>query len=103
MWKRAIGIHILFNLSLVLNSELRNRDSPGGTVVKSPPANAEDTGSIPGPGRFHTLQSIRAPAPQLLSFHSRAHELQLLKPVYLEPEFCNERSHCNEKPEHRSE
>ena len=66
-------------------------------MFKSPPANAEDTGSIPGPGRFHILQSIRAPAPQLLSFHSRAHELQLLKPVYLEPMLCNE------KPAHRIE
>ena len=25
---------------------------PGGTVVKNLPANAEDTGSSPGPGRF---------------------------------------------------
>ena len=24
---------------------------PGGAVVKKPPANAEDTGSSPGPGR----------------------------------------------------
>ena len=30
---------------------------PGGTVVKNPPANAGDTGSIPGPGRSHMLQS----------------------------------------------
>ena len=27
------------------------RDIPGGTVDKNPPANAGDTGSIPGPGR----------------------------------------------------
>jgi len=26
---------------------------PGGPVVENPPANAGDTGSIPGPGRFH--------------------------------------------------
>ena len=26
---------------------------PGGTVVGSPPANAGDTGSSPGPGRSH--------------------------------------------------
>ena len=26
---------------------------PGGSVVKNPPANAEDIGSIPGPGRSH--------------------------------------------------
>ena len=26
---------------------------PGGTVVKNPPANAGDTGSSLGPGRFH--------------------------------------------------
>ena len=34
---------------------------PGGSVVKNPPANARDTGSIPGPGSSHmspsTLQS----------------------------------------------
>ena len=29
----------------------------GGSVVKKPHANAGDTGSIPGPGRFHMLQS----------------------------------------------
>ena len=32
-------------------------DFPGGTVVKNPPANAGDTGSIPGPGRSHMPQS----------------------------------------------
>ena len=26
-------------------------DFPGGSVVKNPPANAEDTGSSPGPGK----------------------------------------------------
>ena len=29
---------------------------PGGSVVKNPPANAEDVGSIPVLGRFHMLQ-----------------------------------------------
>ena len=29
------------------------RTSPSGPVVKNPPANAGDMGSIPGPGRFH--------------------------------------------------
>ena len=29
------------------------RDFPGGAAVKNPPANAGDTGSIPGPGRSH--------------------------------------------------
>ena len=28
-------------------------DFPGGSVVKNPPANAEDTGSSPGPGKAH--------------------------------------------------
>ena len=32
-------------------------DFPGGAVVENPPANAGDTGSSAGPGRFHTLQS----------------------------------------------
>ena len=32
-------------------------DLPGGAVVKNPPASAGDTGSSPGPGRSHVLQS----------------------------------------------
>ena len=31
-------------------------DFPNGRVVKTPPANAGDTGLIPGPGRFHMGQ-----------------------------------------------
>ena len=29
------------------------RDCPGGPIVKNLPANAGDTGSVPGWGRFH--------------------------------------------------
>ena len=32
-------------------------DFPGGAGVKNPPANAGDTGSIPGLGRCHMPQS----------------------------------------------
>ena len=35
----------------------RQRDFAGGTVVKNPPANAGDMGSIPGPGRSHMPRS----------------------------------------------
>ena len=40
-------------------SSLKNelQGFPGGTVVKNPPANAGDTGSSPGPGRFHMPRS----------------------------------------------
>ena len=31
-------------------------DFSGGPVVKNPPANAEDMGSVPGLERFHILQ-----------------------------------------------
>ena len=37
---------------------------PGGIVAKNPPANAGDTGSIPGPGRSHMLQGNKAHVPQ---------------------------------------
>ena len=36
---------------------------PGGSVVKSPPANAEDMGLIPDEGRSHMPQSNWACAP----------------------------------------
>ena len=57
----------------------------GDLVVKNPPANAGDTGSIPGPGRPHMPQSNWACAPQLLSLCSRARGLQLLKPLHRRP------------------
>ena len=49
-------------------------------MVKKPPASGGDTGSIPGPGRFHTPWGKEARVPQLLSLCSRAGEPQLLKP-----------------------
>ena len=39
------------------NSIKKERDFPGGAVVKNPPANAGDTGSIPGLGRSHMPRS----------------------------------------------
>ena len=41
-------------------------------MVESPPANAGDTGSIPGPGGSHMPQSDWAREPQLLSPHAAA-------------------------------
>ena len=46
---------------------------PGGPVVKNPAANAEDMGSIPGLGGLH------------MPLSNKAHELQLRKPMCLEP------------------
>ena len=57
------------------------RDSPSGSVIKIPPANAGDTDLISTPRRSHMLWSNQAPAPQLLSLCSRAWELQLLSPT----------------------
>ena len=45
---------------------------PGGTVVESPPADAGDTGSCPGPGRSPMLQSGWAREPWLLSLCMRS-------------------------------
>ena len=42
-------------------SEISYEGFPGGTVVGSLPANAGDTGSSPGPRRFHMLQSKLSP------------------------------------------
>ena len=41
-------------------------DFPGGPVVENPPANAENTGLISGPGRFHVPQGNQARAAQLV-------------------------------------
>ena len=76
---------------------------PGGPVVKHLPASARDTGSIHGPGRFHMPRSNSAHVPQLLNLRSRAHELELLKPMHPRAHMLHKKSHCSEKPAHRSE
>ena len=43
---------------------------PGGSVVKNPPANARDTGSIPGPGRPPSRRKLQ-PTPGFLPGKSR--------------------------------
>ena len=46
-----------FKLLRIKISKRNSRDSPGGAVVKNPPDNAGDVGSIPGPERSHMPQS----------------------------------------------
>ena len=57
-------------------------------MVKNPPDNAGDTGSIPGPGRYNMPWSNEARAPQLLSLRSRARGPQLLSPCATTTEAC---------------
>ena len=64
-------------------------------MVKSPPCNAEDIGSIPGLGRYHMPQRNSVHVPQPPS--SRAATLRL-KPAHLEPMLHGKRSHRSEKP-----
>ena len=81
-------IHLYLKISnncqiqLLLSSAKNFKGFPGGSVVKNPPAKAEDMGSIPGLGRSHILQINWAHAPQLLSLCFRAQELHLLKPEH---------------------
>ena len=39
-----------------VGEKIREEDFPSGPMVKSPPVNARDTGSIPSPGRSHMPQ-----------------------------------------------
>ena len=57
------------------------KDFLGGTVDKNLPANAGDTGLIPGPRRFHMPWSNYTHVPQLLSLCPRVWALELLKPA----------------------
>ena len=55
-------------------------------MVKNPTRDARDTGSIPGPGRFHTPQSPAKPVGR--NYRS---------PPALEPVLHDKRGHGNEK------
>ena len=48
-------VHNVIFLKKTFGLKNVSKDIPGGTVVKNPPTNAGDTGSIPGPGTFHIL------------------------------------------------
>ena len=54
---------------------------PGGSVVKNPPTNAGDMGSIPCSGRSHMSWGNWAHVQQLLSLCSRAGKPQLMSPT----------------------
>ena len=55
---------------------------PLRAVDKNMPAGAGDTGSISGPGRFHTPRNFLAHVPQESNLWSRTWELQILKPAH---------------------
>ena len=76
---------------------------PGGLVVGSPPATAEDTSSIPGPGRSHVPGGNKYSVPQPPRLSSTACAQQQEKPPQQEarslqrrivPSCCNLESLC---------
>ena len=58
---------------------------PGSPVVKNPPANGGDPGSVTGWGRFHMLGSSKARGPQLWACSPRE------KPLQWEAPHCSQR------------
>ena len=56
-----------------MQNEAALKDFPGGSVVRNPPANAGDVGSM-GLGRSHILWNNEAQAPHLLSPRNTATE-----------------------------
>ena len=78
------------------------QDFPGDPMVKNPPANARDTGSIPGLALG--LESRKIPyfmgATKPMGHNYGACTLHLLKPVCLQPILHNRKSHHNEKSTH---
>ena len=90
----------------------KQRDFPGGPVVKNPPSNAGDTGLIPGQGTKipHAMGQLspHATTIELASLNERAGVLQTTEPTHpgartpqLERE--NPQATTREKPEHCNE
>ena len=79
--------------------KLYHWDFPSGPVVKNPPANSGNTGSIPGSRRSH-MPGTNEPCVPRLSPFSIALKPQVLKPACLVPSLCNRRHHCNERLTH---
>ena len=80
----------------------------GGAVVKNLPANAGDTGLIPGPEDPTCCEATKSVQHSYWdcvlepeNHNYLANLLQLLKPTPPCPRACNKRNHHNEKPENR--
>ena len=82
-------MELLSSKNLTKNS---SKDFPGDSVVKNPPANARETGSIPAPEDSTSHGAI------LWNVHL-CHNYWAGAP---EPMLCNKRSHCKEKPTHHN-
>ena len=69
-----------------VNIKKNTLDFSGGTVNKNPPANAGDTGSILGSGRFYRQLSPRSAPTEAECLETMLHS----------------KSHCSEKPVHHT-
>ena len=71
-------------------------------MVKNPPVNRGDTGSIPDSGRVHVgnLSPCTTATEPVLETLEPPWSWRLLKPARLEQALCNRRRHRNEKPVH---
>ena len=66
-----------------------------GSVIKNPPGNAGNTGSVPAPGRSHMQWGNQASATHRL-------ESNFWSPCVLRPGLRNKRSLRDKKPDHRN-
>ena len=79
IWKSTSTVYVLsgWQLKKLRSNYLhkgKGKDFLGGPVIKNPPANAGDMGSIPGLGRSHMPQGKSVHVPQLLSPRSRTRD-----------------------------
>ena len=115
-WTSVQGTHGSFGKCIVCVCDMRSPlqhgfwskiQGPGASqvvqVVKNPPANAGDMGSIHSLRKSYMPRNNKGRVSQILSLCSRACHLQLLSPCALEPVLHNQRSRRNEKPVHHSQ
>ena len=95
---KSLGSSCIIRQRDKLTLQTGSQGFPGGPVVRNPHCSAGHTSSISGLGRSHMLQGNQAHVPQLLSLHSGACELQLMKPVCFMSMLHDERSHNMRSP-----
>ena len=102
-WSHYYDVSVPF-FKLLISKNLSEKDRvggfPGGSVVKNPPADAEDTSWIPGRGGPHMPGSHK---PLRHNYWPSAHEppgCNYWSPLTLEALPCNRRSHFDEDLAH---
>ena len=82
---------------------METKGFPGGSMIKNPPANTVDMGSISSPGGSHMREATKSIHRNYWARALESRSYNYCSPSALQPLLCNKRSQHSEKPVHHNQ